>query len=197
MVVVYSNGMKELKKILLLGLGPALGAALAEQLPPGDFTVIQGQDGARDDNLFDLVVATGEKTPSFPGCPVLTLPPPPLRLGPVLRRIGQALADPVLHLADIRIGAWTFSPQDRGLTGADGKTIPLTDRETDMLACLARHRGRTVSREDLLKSVWRYQDGVDTHTLETHIYRLRQKTGPDFPLLTLEGGYALKTDGVV
>jgi DNA-binding response OmpR family regulator len=67
--------------------------------------------------------------------------------------------------------------------------VSLTDKEVEILAYLIRRRGATVSRDDLLKDVWRYQAGVDTHTLETHIYRLRQKIS-GMPALT----NALSTD---
>jgi DNA-binding response OmpR family regulator len=77
----------------------------------------------------------------------------------------------------------------------EGEDIALTDREVDILAYLVRHRQAPVSRDMLLKNVWQYQEGVDTHTLETHIYRLRQKieASADEPrlLLTVEGGYRL------
>lgn len=116
----------------------------------------------------------------------------PERLSTVLRRLEQAAAEPALHIDDFEIGGHTFSPQERLLTTKDDEEISLTDRETDMLLYLARHPARAVTRDELLKNVWGYQDGVDTHTLETHIYRLRQKLGSrDALLITTEEGYRL------
>ena len=71
----------------------------------------------------------------------------------------------------------------------------LTEKETDILRYLYRAGQRPVSREKLLKEVWGYNAGVTTHTLETHIYRLRQKVDPDplspAILVTEAGGYKL------
>jgi hypothetical protein len=178
--------VKETKKILLLSLPPALKSALEEQLAG---CVLASDPG---DGPFDLVIGgRGTFKPGdFPGCPALEAPPPPLRLGDLLRDIGRMLAEPALYLADIPVGRWTFRPQARVLE--DGATtVELTDREADMLAYLARDPARAVPRDDLLRRVWRYQDGVDTHTLETHIHRLRRKTGQDDIIVTDAGGYRL------
>lgn len=145
----------------------------------------------------DLIV-TGEEGADVyaPGRPVLPLSfTRPQRLGVLLRQIGQMLAQPVLYIGDIVLGTSVFKPQERLLVRAEGGEISLTDREVDILAYLARHQASPVSREELLKNVWQYQEGVDTHTLETHIYRLRQKIeiSAEAPriLLTVEGGYSL------
>jgi hypothetical protein len=180
-----------LKKILILDLPPALAAALAEQLPAQGFSIAR----ALSDEVFDLIIG-GVATEGYPGCPVLRLATDrPLRLGAALRQIAQILAEPVLYLDDIALGPWIFRPQEKILVRQEeGREIDLTDREADMLAYIARHRGRPVSRDDLLKDVWQYQDGVDTHTLETHIYRLRQKAGGQDILVTdAGGGYRLCT----
>ena len=109
--------------------------------------------------------------------------------------IGQMIAQPVLYIDDIAIGDYTFKPQERSLVRKTGEAVALTDREADILAYLVRHRHAPVSRDALLKNVWQYQEGVDTHTLETHIYRLRQKIESSAAdpriLLTVEGGYRL------
>ena len=80
------------------------------------------------------------------------------------------------------------------LIGPDGP-IRLTEKESAILRCLAQAEGRQVSRQTLMDSVWAYVQGVETHTLETHIYRLRQKIEKDPAnpkiLLTLPDGYAL------
>jgi DNA-binding response OmpR family regulator len=76
-----------------------------------------------------------------------------------------------------------------------GKKIRLTDKETNILKYLYRAGGKVVSREELLTEVWGYNAGVTTHTLETHVYRLRQKIEPDPSarlLMTEAGGYRLK-----
>ena len=74
------------------------------------------------------------------------------------------------------------------------KRVRLTEKETNILKYLQR-AGGTVSREVLLHEVWGYNPAVSTHTLETHIYRLRQKIEKDPShaqlLLTESGGYRL------
>lgn len=108
----------------------------------------------------------------------------------------QALNRGISHPADaIPIGQYSLLPQDFLLLDAEGQGVRLTEKETSILVCLSRAGGKAVSRQALLDDVWAYAEGVETHTLETHIYRLRQKIEKDPAkpecLLTLEDGYAL------
>ncbi len=64
-------------------------------------------------------------------------------------------------------------------TDKDHKQTQLTEKEAEILTYLHTQKGKTVSRKDLLSAVWNYAEGVETHTLETHIYRLRQKIEKD------------------
>jgi DNA-binding response OmpR family regulator len=93
-----------------------------------------------------------------------------------------------------RIGPYTFRPSAKVLLDSNGKKIRLTEKETNILKFLYRS-GETVARETLLHEVWGYNPAVTTHTLETHIYRLRQKieTNPGQAqiLVTESGGYRL------
>ena len=93
-----------------------------------------------------------------------------------------------------RIGPYTFRPSAKMLIDAGGKKIRLTEKETNILKFLHRS-GETVARDTLLHEVWGYNPAVTTHTLETHIYRLRQKieTNPAEAqiLVTESGGYRL------
>lgn len=98
--------------------------------------------------------------------------------------------------ATFTIGHFTFRPAAKLLIGPDKKKrIRLTAKEVDILKFLYRHANRTVSREMLLDQVWGYNAGVTTHTLETHVYRLRQKIESDPAnctlLVTAAGGYRL------
>ena len=98
--------------------------------------------------------------------------------------------------AVFRIGPYQFRPAQKALFDEGGKRIRLTDKETSILKYLLRARSEAVSREELLTEVWGYNAGVTTHTLETHVYRLRQKVEPDPAnasiLLTEAGGYRLQ-----
>ncbi|HWE98419.1 MAG TPA: response regulator transcription factor [Caulobacteraceae bacterium] len=94
-----------------------------------------------------------------------------------------------------RIGPYEFRPAGKLLLDAKGKKIRLTDKETNILKYLYRAGSKVISREELLTEVWGYNAGVTTHTLETHVYRLRQKIEPDPTgpkiLITEAGGYRL------
>ena len=94
------------------------------------------------------------------------------------------------------IGPYTCLPLDRVLIDAEGEEkARLTDKEVALLATLAEAGAAGVPRALLLERVWGYKEDLETHTLETHIYRLRQKieADPTAPvwLLTIEGGYKL------
>lgn len=93
------------------------------------------------------------------------------------------------------IGPYSFQPAAKVLETPEGGKVRLTDKETNILKYLYRQGPRTISREVLLREVWGYNNRVTTHTLETHIYRLRQKIERDPSharlLVTEEGGYRL------
>ena len=98
--------------------------------------------------------------------------------------------------AIFNIGPYTFRPSAKLLLHNDKKQkIRLTDKESSLLKYLYRADDRVVSRALLLNEVWGYNSSVNTHTLETHIYRLRQKIEQDPSnaelLVTETGGYRL------
>lgn len=75
-----------------------------------------------------------------------------------------------------------------------GDVIKLTEREIDILKYLYKNQGHYVSKSDLQRNVWKYNEEVATHTIETHIYRLRQKVeqkGGRRLIVTENGGYML------
>ena len=95
------------------------------------------------------------------------------------------------------LGPWQFHPAQKLLRDGKGVKIWLTAKEVDILRHLQRSGG-AVSKQSLLSEVWGYNPSVSSHTLETHIYRLRQKIEAD-PyaaqlLLTAEGGYRLASE---
>ena len=98
--------------------------------------------------------------------------------------------------AVFRIGPYEFRPAAKVLIDDKGRKVRLTEKETSILKYLYRAGAKAVSREELLTEVWGYNAGVTTHTLETHIYRLRQKIEPEPGqtrlLLTDAGGYRLQ-----
>ena len=100
--------------------------------------------------------------------------------------------------AVFRVGPYEFKPAVKMLVTEKDRKIKLTEKETSILKYLYRSGGQPVSREKLLDEVWGYNSGVTTHTLETHIYRLRQKIEPETGnatlLVTAAGGYRLALD---
>ena len=92
------------------------------------------------------------------------------------------------------IGSYVFKPNSKVLESKN-KSIRLTEKENDILKFLYQNLETIVSREILLHEVWGYNSKVTTHTLETHIYRLRQKIEIDPAnacfLITETGGYRL------
>src|SRR6266436_2703369 len=120
----------------------------------------------------------------------------PFRFPVLLARIrAQLRQHEASEDAVFTIGAHTFRPSSKLLVNPKGNKVRLTAKETATLRYLYRAGRRPVSREILLQEVWGYNSGVTTHTLETHIYRLRQKVEKDASnpsiLVTEAGGYKL------
>lgn len=94
------------------------------------------------------------------------------------------------------IGHYTFKPSVKMLIDDSDQKVRLTEKETSILKYLYRAGDKVIGRDVLLHEVWGYNSGVTTHTLETHIYRLRQKIEIDPSnaalLVTEPGGYKLK-----
>ncbi|KZL19628.1 Transcriptional regulatory protein WalR [Pseudovibrio axinellae] len=93
------------------------------------------------------------------------------------------------------IGRYAFQPAAKSMHDDGGAKVRLTEKETSILKFLYRAGEKPVTRDVLLHEVWGYNSGVTTHTLETHIYRLRQKIERDPSnaelLVTEAGGYKL------
>jgi DNA-binding response OmpR family regulator len=121
----------------------------------------------------------------------------PFRLGILLARIRAHLRQhEQSEDATFTVGPYTFQPSSKMLVENETEQkIRLTDKETNIIKFLYRAEGKVVSRDVLLDEVWGYNAGVTTHTLETHVYRLRQKIEKDPGnaqiLVTEPGGYKL------
>jgi DNA-binding response OmpR family regulator len=121
----------------------------------------------------------------------------PFKLGVLLARIrAQFRQHEQSDDAVFTIGPYSFRPGVKMLVNAgSNKKIRLTEKETAILKYLYRAGDKAIGRETLLGEVWGYNAGVTTHTLETHIYRLRQKiernpTQAEI-IVTEPGGYRL------
>jgi DNA-binding response OmpR family regulator len=120
----------------------------------------------------------------------------PLRFGVLLARIRAQLRafsqdDPQLK----PLGRFQFNVVERVLIDPKGASLRLTGKECAILKYLYQANGTSVTREVLLQEVWGYAAAISTHTLETHIYRLRRKIEDDPAraslLVTDAGGYKL------
>ncbi|MDD3444436.1 MAG: winged helix-turn-helix domain-containing protein [Zavarzinia sp.] len=198
-----------------------LARALAEPLAGAGFTVeVTGLDGAADRlEVADLVLvdragddggadarliaagcllpvvalasADDARPPSGAGGQVFLLRKP-LRIEALLEAVRARLAAGAGALV---IGPCRLFASSRTLVGSGGE-VRLTDKETQILARLAGAIGRVVSREALLADVWGYGAAIATHTIETHVYRLRRKlarvaAGGAALIQSEDGGYRL------
>jgi two-component system, OmpR family, alkaline phosphatase synthesis response regulator PhoP len=93
------------------------------------------------------------------------------RIEALLRRVRKSGLTPVksFHFGDVEVDF------DRGDVRKSGVAVPLASKELELLRYLVNHRGNVVSREELLESVWEYQPGVSSRTLDVHVAWLRQK----------------------
>lgn len=204
-------------RILLAESDDVLRASLAEQLEQEGYDVVPAADAqaafiAVRETLSFAIIGLGEGEQLAAqlrgqglSCPLLLLTDGetpsvqeclarPFRISALLARLHalnthHAPADD----AAVRIGPYTFHPSAK-LLQADGRKVRLTEKETNILKFLHASSG-TVPRDILLHEVWGYSPAVATHTLETHIYRLRKKIEQDPAnaqiLLTEGGGYRL------
>lgn len=121
----------------------------------------------------------------------------PFRLGVLLARLRAQLRQ-YEQSEDVTfaIGPYIFRPAAKLLLDETrNRKVRLTEKEVAILKFLYRAGATVVGRDVLLGEVWGYNAGVTTHTLETHVYRLRQKIEPDPSnatiLVTEPGGYRL------
>lgn len=157
--------------------GAAQWAPLLREAGGGRPVVLLGGEGALPDGVSDRVAK-------------------PVRVPELLSRLHALLAlFEASPEAVISLPGYAFHPAAKLLQGGGGARIRLTEKEAAILLYLHRAGGRAVPRAELLGEVWGYSSAVTTHTLETHIYRLRRKIEPDPQearlLLTDEGGYRL------
>ena len=205
--------MAQLKRILLVDDDDDLREALGEQLiMTEDFDVFEADDGASamvkaKEGLYDLMILD-VGLPDTDGRELCRLMRKQGVKCPIVMLTAQdSDADTIYGLdagandyvskpdAVFQMGPYTFKPAQKMLITEDDKKVRLTEKETNILKFLYRATDGVVARDVLLHEVWGYNAGVTTHTLETHIYRLRQKIETDPSnarlLVTEQGGYRL------
>lgn len=171
-------------KVLLISSNPVFAADLKEQitLNCSGFEVYLEDDG---NTVFDIIAS--EDTSLRADLSIKR----PLALEEFLDELKSCREDSVLIFNKYELDLNTKEI----LNTRNNETIKLTEKEVSILKYLYKAHGRTVSKEDLLKDVWGYNIETSTHTIETHIYRLRQKIEQDNPnqqiIETADGGYRL------
>jgi DNA-binding response OmpR family regulator len=120
----------------------------------------------------------------------------PFRFAVLLARIrAQLRQHEQSEDATFSVGPYIFKPSQKLLLDQKGAKVRLTEKEASIIKYLYRAGEKVVTRDVLLEEVWGYNSGVTTHTLETHVYRLRQKIERDPSnaeiLVTESGGYKL------
>lgn len=187
------------RPVFVIDDDPRSRAALKAFL--GDFDayasccVCGSSDLKADADQISFVLSIGD-TADFEADIIL---PKPVRVGAVCDGLDRILKKraALAKVKDLSIDSWILDVNLNVLSPAQGKKDPvrLTEKEKDILVILQEYAGETVTREILLQEIWGYVDGVETHTLETHIYRLRQKIEEDpaapVILLTTDAGYKL------
>jgi hypothetical protein len=147
-----------------------------------DFLAVVAEHAARelaiDVRVFDApekikiletqLIITTEPLPEKMSVPILVVDQKPVRLQELLEKIQNQLAKEEFALGDA-----LFSVQQKTIVNGK-KTISLTDKETQLLLLLLKNKAGA-AKDVLLKEVWGVSNELESHTLETHVYRLRAK----------------------
>ena len=120
----------------------------------------------------------------------------PFRINHLNKKIATILAKiSNSHEVTYKIGPFIFLPLKKILMLGEKIKVELTEKEVAILKCLISSSGEAVDKDTLLKQVWNYSPNVTTHTLETHIYRLRQKLEIDSSIprliISKDGGFTI------
>lgn len=168
---------------------------LSEALTQSGFGITNQPDQA----AYALVDGEGPLNETNLTCPFINITHDlPLRLGTIIDQMKNQIKtiENSQSTAPVNIGDMVLNSFDATLTKKTGNIIALTEKEVMILSFIFENHPTPVTRKGLLDGVWGYAENVETHTLETHIYRLRQKIedNPANPqiLMTTESGYCLK-----
>ncbi len=123
----------------------------------------------------------------------------PFRIQHLIKKIDFILAK-ISGSKDVKhiIGPFIFFPEKKIITFNGQADIELTEKEVGILKCLLSSGEEIIDKDEILKQVWNYNPGVTTHTLETHVYRLRQKLeiSPSTPRIIVSEGGGFKLNPV-
>lgn len=119
----------------------------------------------------------------------------PFKLETVLSSLKRDTLLPKIRRKEcLVINGYNIYPVKKEIVSSNNKICKLTEKEVDIIKYLYQTKSRIASKEDLLENVWKYSTDATTHTVETHIYRLRQKVekeGKTQLIITENNGYRL------
>ncbi|HEY8964658.1 MAG TPA: helix-turn-helix domain-containing protein [Alphaproteobacteria bacterium] len=182
--------------IAILATDPAESQAFADIFTGGLAGMVTLADGEKP--LVTLVCPSARRE-DVKGGPAVVIGEgaleTPTRLADIIAVIERTVLDGKSLGAERVHDAWRLQADKMTLYSPEGVAFALTDTEVRLLTCLFDANGTEITRADLLQTVWGYRPGLDTHTVETHIYRLRQKiehdpANPAF-VVTTDNGYRL------
>jgi len=129
---------------------------------------------------------------------LITYIPKPFNLNKLIDSLNSAI-NLVAHseAGNLTFNKYELKPTSKEILNLrNNEIIKLTEKEVSILQYLYKIKNRIVTKSELLQEVWKYNPDVTTHTIETHVYRLRQKVEHDDTsaqlIITEEGGYILK-----
>ncbi len=158
-----------------------------------DFTEVAAGLIRKETGISAQVAESKEQLQEWPDALVITDDNLPLRIQDVLGKVHRYMQN---RKADEKIDIAGFELSTRLKTlSHDGGILTLTDKEVQLLMCLSETGKAGIDREELLKRVWGFEPDINTHTLETHIYRLRTKlrelAGDALSIEITDGAYKL------
>ena len=144
-------------------------------------------------NLNNYIIITKNKNLNFPN--VICVDNPPLNIFKLMEKINISfLKNQFSNQSQIKINNYIIDLNSREII-SENKKLKLTEKEVDIIIHLSKNK-EPVSVNELQKKVWSYQSDIETHTVETHIYRLRKKIlkvfGDKNFIITSKDGYQIK-----
>jgi len=145
-----------------------------------NFKIIQCDENEYNNIQFDpkvdYLVVSRKKLKNIKN--LLVLENKPIKVNKLLEIVNiNFLKNKFFKQSNIKIGKYNLDLNSRVISLKD-KDLDLTERETNLIIFI--HDKKDVTVKDLQKSVWDYSPDLETHTVETHIYRLRKKMNEVF-----------------
>ena len=160
-------------KILIIYKSPILFEILKEIEENLNFKIDKYNDEETYQTDFSKLknhLIISDKANNFEKCKILSIP---RKIDKILEQINiWFLSNKFLSQSNIKIGNYFLNLNSRQITKADNE-LNLTEKETELILFIMDNKA--VSLKDLQRKVWKHSSELETHTVETHVYRLRKK----------------------